>query len=612
MKLKNLFQCLSIICLITLTGPALAATTITYQGQLEANDTPFDGEVNLTFSLFNAESGGSMVGSSITLNDVEVSRGLFQVKLDFGEVFDSDPLWIQIAVDETTVLPRQPITTVPVAQYALSGPSGDSAWNVSGSNIWYSGGNVGIGTSSPSAALEVSGRAAFGNSVQATGGNSFAGGGGHNTASGIHSFVGGGGDNNATQLNSFVGGGSNNTASSTNSFVAGGGNNIASGNSSFASGSGAEASGEASFAGGGANNQANGVESFVAGGRGNEAGGRGAFVGAGIDNVADGQFSFAAGRRALAQHDGSFVWASGSWSNFNSTAQNQFLIRANGGVGINTNNPEAALHVLGHTAIGSFAADHRLGVGTSNPWNTLHVVSNDDQGPLRVMVGNNSNASTVMRGYPHQGVSIGHSWTDSDVPERGMRVRGELWLDEDIYIDATWMSAQSSSKVCAELATGHEMIYRLYTCPNGDSSSRRYKKDIQPLKSASDLIERMQAVSFRWKESGEEDIGLVAEDMAKIEPRLVFDNERGEIEGINYSHLTAVLVRAMQERREMVDAELTAMREEYTDELEARDQEIAALRRELDEQRRSYEDRLAALESILLDGSQVAEKRPLE
>ncbi|MGH7969046.1 MAG: tail fiber domain-containing protein, partial [Limisphaerales bacterium] len=59
--------------------------------------------------------------------------------------------------------------------------------------------------------------------------------------------------------------------------------------------------------------------------------------------------SFAAGVGAQALHDGSFVWADDSSfpERFSSTADNQFLIRAAGGVGIGTSTPARMLEVVG-------------------------------------------------------------------------------------------------------------------------------------------------------------------------------------------------------------------------------------------------------------------------
>jgi cell division protein FtsB len=50
----------------------------------------------------------------------------------------------------------------------------------------------------------------------------------------------------------------------------------------------------------------------------------------------------------------------------------------------------------------------------------------------------------------------------------------------------------------------------------------------------------------RWKGRDENDLGLIAEEVEKINPLFV-TYERGQIEGVKYPQLTAVLVKAMQE-----------------------------------------------------------------
>ena len=88
----------------------------------------------------------------------------------------------------------------------------------------------------------------------------------------------------------------------------------------------------------------------VGGGSGNTASGLSSTVPGGISNTAQGDYSLAAGQRAQALHQGSFVWSDSTTISpnfFSSTAANQFLINAAGGVGININNPTATLHVAG-------------------------------------------------------------------------------------------------------------------------------------------------------------------------------------------------------------------------------------------------------------------------
>jgi len=143
--------------------------------------------------------------------------------------------------------------------------------------------------------------------------------------------VGGGWGNTASDFYATVGGGQNNTASESTATVGGGDDNIASGGgSTVGGGHGNTASGGAATVGGGG---WNGMGGFA----GNTASGTASTVPGGYNNLASGDFSFAAGHNARALHDGAFVWSHSSTSVISSTTENQFLVRANGGIRLTTN-----------------------------------------------------------------------------------------------------------------------------------------------------------------------------------------------------------------------------------------------------------------------------------
>lgn len=189
----------------------------------------------------------------------------------------------------------------------------------------------------------------------AGGNNSTIGGGSGNTASGIGATVGGGSGNMASGIGVTLGGGSGNTAGSIHSTIAGGdGNLVSNTNASVGGGEDNTASGFSSRIGGGKDNEARDNFSTVGGGEANTASGEYGTVPGGDRNAAAGDYSFAAGQRAKANHDGAFVWADEVNDDFSSTAANQFLIRAGGGVGINTNAPTVALEVNGEVNATAF------------------------------------------------------------------------------------------------------------------------------------------------------------------------------------------------------------------------------------------------------------------
>jgi len=97
----------------------------------------------------------------------------------------------------------------------------------------------------------------------------------------------------------------------------------------------------------------------VAGGIGNAAQAYGASVPGGANNTASGVFSLAAGQRAKAVHDGSFVWADSAPDDFSSLHENQFRVRADGGARFDVNSYQwVDVHVGGGRLINTSSNAH--------------------------------------------------------------------------------------------------------------------------------------------------------------------------------------------------------------------------------------------------------------
>lgn len=103
-------------------------TAFTYQGYLAQSGGSANGSFDLRFMLYNAATGGSQVGGTLTLEDVALTQGRFSVTLDFGAGrFTGNNRWLEIAVrpgastgSYTTLSPRQLLQPTPYALYALS------------------------------------------------------------------------------------------------------------------------------------------------------------------------------------------------------------------------------------------------------------------------------------------------------------------------------------------------------------------------------------------------------------------------------------------------------------------------------------------------------------
>jgi hypothetical protein len=88
-----------------------------------------------------------------------------------------------------------------------------------------------------------------------------------------------------------------------------------------------------------------------------------------------------------------------------------------------------------------------------------------------------------------------------------------------------------------------------------ETSAERYKENIETLDSG-DIIYNLRPVTFDWKTTGERDYGLIAEEVNEHLPELVKKSEEGEVEGIKYTKLTSLLIKAVQDQQSTIE-ELT-------------------------------------------------------
>jgi hypothetical protein len=302
---------------------AALGTAFTYQGQLKKAGNPVNGTCDFQFSLYGADSGGSPIGVQTTTG-ITVTNGLFTVQLDFGaDAFQGDARWLEIAVKcagdsgYVPLSPRQPLAPAP---YALALPGLRTQQNADSPNVI--GGYSGNSVTSGKVGATIGGGGSDGYTNVVTDSFSTVGGGRGNIAGKWGATIAGGVENKAPGESSAIGGGNGNTASAYVATVSGGGANTA--------------SADGATVGGGMHNNSSGGQATIGGGFNNTASGYAATVPGGSDNTAQGDYSFAAGRRAKANHPGAFVWADSTDADFVSTADNQFAVRATGGVSFTT------------------------------------------------------------------------------------------------------------------------------------------------------------------------------------------------------------------------------------------------------------------------------------
>lgn len=377
-----------------------------------------------------------------------------------------------------------------------------------------------------------------GDGNQASGGHSTVGGGHCNRARGSYSFVGGGGagglgdicndSNSALGLFSAITGGRSNIAKGDFAFVGGGWDNTADSFAACVAGGLNNTAKGFGFVGGGSDNFAN-VAATVGGGTGNYANGGGATIPGGYHNSATGYSSFAAGSWATAAHSGTFVWSDGTVQNFTSSSDNQFLIRAIGGVGIGTNSPGAQLEVNGAVRLTDKYPLQFLG-----PEETIRYDNATFTGSRHGMVFTaNAGRAFVF------GSSDGSTFSN---PRMIIESNG------DVGIGTTGLPA---AKLHVNGSAGNN------TGVWSNLSDERLKTGIEPIRDALEAVERLRGVSFRWKDAKKDAEygrvrGLIAQDVEKAIPEWVKTDPDGykRLEPIG---IDALLIEAIKEQQKQIE-----------------------------------------------------------
>ena len=113
-------------------------------------------------------------------------------------------------------------------------------------------------------------------------------------------------------------------------------------------------------------------------------------------------------------------------------------------------------------------------------------------------------------------------------------------------------------------------------------SSRRFKHDIKPMDKSSEAILALKPVTFHYKSDakGTPQFGLVAEEVAEINPDLVVRDKNGEILTVRYEQINAMLLNEFLKEHRNVEE----LKKDFQTTVAQQQKEIEALTARLNEQ----------------------------
>jgi len=607
-------------------------TAWTYQGRLMDSNSPADGLYDFQFKLYsNANPMNAMQqGSTIDMNDVDVIDGYFTVELDFGsDVFNGDARWLEIAVrlsgsnDVHTILsPRHQVTSAPyairaqIADSTVDGVTGSGSTNrlakftdtkiLEDSVIYESGGNVGIGTTSPASKLQVQGSnndpiirvtnsgsgyglysqasslgvygEASGNSGRGVCGNASG-----NNGLGVYGSTSGSSGRGVYGFASATG-----DVTNYGGFFSAFGNN---GRGVYGSATGSKGRGVYGYASKTGNY-------YNYGGYFEAVGDRGCGVyGEASGSNGSGVYGYASNTGDF-QHYGGYFQANGKngtgvYGKATGTDGQGIVGLATGSdgrgvMGIAPSSSGINYGVYGQTKsmegyAGFFEGgknyfEGNVGIGTTSPVTKLHVEGSSDS----AIMGKNTGFGHGVRG--DAATYIGAAGVVGNAEgSYGKGVYGEATGTDGRgvygYSSGTYGIGVVGNGVAFDFdAIGPGLNY-------GSSSSIRWKDNIQAIDDPLGKVQKLQGVYFDWDDEhgGGHDVGMIAEEVGKVLPEIVGYEENGiDATSMDYSKLTPLLVEAVKALKKEND--------------------------KLQEQNKRLESRLSALENAMSSGTLIGKE----
>jgi hypothetical protein len=258
----------------------------------------------------------------------------------------------------------------------------------------------------------------------------------------------------------------------------------------------------------------------------------------------------ALGDLALANND----FTAAGLGNFNTAVGAETLLNNTNG---DSNNAVGAYALNGNTiglfnqAIGVLALSSNL-VGSAN-------IAIGDSALVNAGTGGPSSFNTVVGDAAGGALTSGSDNIYIGATSGGPAVEsGAIRIGDPLFISGAWIAG-----IFGNLTPGVPVYINAAGKLSTTPSSQRYKEDIKRMDKASEALFALKPVTFRYKKefdaTGTPQFGLVAEEVAKVNPDLVYRDNEGKIYSVRYEAVNAMLLNEFIKEHRIMEKQQATM-----------------------------------------------------
>ncbi len=144
--------------------------------------------------------------------------------------------------------------------------------------------------------------------------------------------------------------------------------------------------------------------------------------------------------------------------------------------------------------------------------------------------------------------------TVTDNGDYRLQINGDLFANGDLIANGDLFA--SNARFTNVATNGYDRPLNLTS--NGTlttaTSDIRLKKNIETIPEALEKVMSLRGVTYNWKDSTmpKRMMGMIAQEVLRIAPELVFQNERNGYYGINYGETSGLLIEAIKEQQKTI------------------------------------------------------------